>query len=107
MQATARGHGMTAGTNGGFLARRWRGGVPWPQLFWRDMLAFGSVLNLLASFAALMLVAMGAAPVLAAALHFAPVPWNLFLFAALWRLPRRPAVVVFAAAVWVIVMTVV
>lgn len=92
---------------GSFLARRWRGAVAWPVLFWRDMLAAGTVVNLLASFAALMLASQGAPMTLAATVHFAPLPYNLFLFLALWRLPQRPALVAAAAAVWLVLMTVV
>jgi hypothetical protein len=98
---------VTALPSAGFLARRWRGAVAWPRLFWRDMLVVGTLVNLLASFAALMLAAQGAAPALAAALHFAPLPYNAFLFLALWRLPRRPRPVAWASAVWVAAMTVV
>jgi hypothetical protein len=43
----------------------------------------------------------------AVALHFAPVPYNLFLFLALWRLARRPAPVVAAAVAWLVVVTVI
>ena len=92
---------------GVFFARRWRGEVDWPTLFWRDMLAYGTVLNIAASFAALMLAALGAPGGAAAALHFAPVPYNAFLFICLWRLRRRPATVAAAAALWLVVMTVV
>lgn len=95
-----------AATGGHFFARRWRGLVPWPRLFWRDMLAVGSVINLLASFAALMLAALGA-PLAAVALHLAPLPYNAFLLAALWRLPGRPALVAAAGALWFVVMAVV
>lgn len=90
----------------GFFLRRWRGQVVWQRLFWRDMLAVGSVLNLAASFGALALLALGAPGALAAALHFAPVPYNLFLFIALWRLAQRPAPVVGLALVWLVVVTV-
>jgi hypothetical protein len=93
--------------SGGFFARRWRGEVAWPTLFWRDMLGFGTLLNLTASFGALMLAALGAPGAAVVALHFAPVPYNVFLFAALWRLARRPAPVVLVAAAWLVVMTVV
>lgn len=92
---------------GGWLRRRWRGTVAWPTIFWRDMLVVGTLVNLLASFGALMLVALGAPAAFAVALHFAPVPWNLLLFALLWRLPRRPAAAVLAGAAWVVLMTVV
>jgi hypothetical protein len=98
---------MKPAGGGSFLARRWQGAVTWPRLFWRDMLATGTVVNLLASFAALMLASQGAPMALAATLHFAPLPYNLFLFLALWRLPQRPAPVAAAAAAWLVLMTVV
>ena len=79
-----------------FFARRWRGQIAWQRLFWRDMLAVGTVLNLAASFGAV-----------AVALHFAPMPYNLFLCLALWRLAQRPAPVAAAALAWLVVMTVV
>lgn len=91
----------------GFFLRRWRGGIAWWPLFWRDMLVVGSLLNLAASIGALALMAMGAPGAVAAALHFAPAPYNLFLFLALWRLAQRPAPVVAAALAWLVVVTVV
>lgn len=71
----------------GFLRQRWRGHAPLRTLFWRDMLAVGTALNLLFSFAALMLAAQGLPMVWAAALHFATLPWNAFLATAVWRTP--------------------
>ena len=116
-----------------FFARRWRGQIAWQRLFWRDMLAVGTVVNVVATFAALMmasqgvpgwlavgtvlnlaasfgalaLLAMGAPGAVAVALHFAPMPYNLFLCLALWRLAQRPAPVAAAALAWLVVMTVV
>lgn len=90
-----------------FFARCWRGQIAWQRLFWRDMLAVGTVLNLAASFGALALLAMGAPGAVAVALHFAPMPYNLFLCLALWRLAQRPAPVAAAALAWLVVMTVV
>jgi hypothetical protein len=68
-----------------FFSARWRGAVPAATVFWRDMLGVGSALNLLASFLALLLASQGAPPALAVALHFAPLPYNLFLFEAVRR----------------------
>lgn len=90
-----------------FVARRWRGEVPLRRLFWRDMLAVGSFVNVLASFAALAAAAAGAPMAWAAALHFAPVPWNVFLFVVLWRRPGRPFLMAAVAAGWLVVMTVI
>lgn len=89
-----------------FLARRWRGEVPLRRLFWRDMLMVGTLVNLLATFAALMAAATGAPMAVAVALHFAPIPYNVFLFMALWRLPGRPAAAATVAALWLALMTV-
>ena len=91
----------------GYFQRRWRGQVAWQRLFWRDMLAAGTVLNLAVSFGALALLALGAPGAVAAALHFAPVPYNLFLFLALWRLAQRPAPVVAAGLAWLVAVTLV
>jgi hypothetical protein len=76
-------------------------------LFWRDMLGVGTVLNLAASFAALMWIERGAELWAAVALHFAPLPFNLFLFLAFLRTPGRPAAFVAAAAAWLVLVTIV
>jgi hypothetical protein len=91
----------------GYFARRWRGEVPAPVLLWRDMLLVGTVLNLVATFTALMLIAQGVPTPWAVALHFAPVPYNVFLFAALGRAPQRTPLAMGLAAVWLAVMTLV
>lgn len=80
--------------------------MPLRRLFWRDMLGVGTLVNLAATFVSLMAAAQGAPIVLAAALHFAPMPYNLFLFAALWRLRERGSVLPFVALVWLVAMTV-
>lgn len=90
-----------------FLARRWRGEIPLRVLLWRDMLAFGTVLNLFASFAALALAALHVDLRIAFAVHLAPVPYNLFLVVALWRTPQRSALASVIALVWLVAMTVV
>lgn len=96
---------MSRGDN--FISRRWRGETPLSTLFWRDMLAIGTLLNLLLSFVALMVAALGGDIRLAAALHFAPTPYNLFLCLAVWRSPRRSPAHAMAALVWMGVVTVV
>lgn len=90
----------------GFLRQRWRGQAPLHTLFWRDMLAFGTVLNRLFRFAALMLAAQGLCTAWAVRLHFAPTPWNAFLVAALWRTPGATRVVRAASWVWLGLMVV-
>ena len=83
-----------------FFARRWRGEVPMATLLWRDMFVVGSVVNAVATFSALIAATQGVALWIAAAMHFAPVPYNVFLFAAVGRSPERTPLVMAAAGVW-------
>lgn len=89
----------------GFFSRRWRGHVPAARLFWRDMVLVGSIVNLASTFLALMLAAQGVATSIAVAVHFAPLPYNLFLCAALWRHPGRTAAQSGAAGLWLALAT--
>ena len=88
-----------------FFSRRWRGQVPCGALFWRDMVLVGGSVNLLFGFLALALMAVGAPLAVVVAAHFAPLPYNLFLFAALWRLPGRPLWLSAAAIGWLLLAT--
>lgn len=91
---------------GGFFSRRWRGHVPMQALFWRDMVLVGTLINLLATGVALALAASDLPIALAAAVHFAPLPFNLFLVAAVWRLPGSGAYR-WASLAWLVVVTLV
>lgn len=88
-----------------YFARRWRGDIPAAVLLWRDMLAIGSLLNLAVTFAALFMLSQGAALGLAAAVHFAPMPYNVFLFAAFWRSAQRTAITGAIAVGWLCLVT--
>jgi hypothetical protein len=92
---------------GNFFSRRWRGETPLRTLLWRDMLAVGTMINLLMSFAALAIAALHLDLRLALAAHFSPLPYNLFLVVALMRSPQRSATVSTVALVWLVLMTVV
>lgn len=94
---------MKSTPTGNYFSRRWNGQVPWPVLFWRDILGVGTAINLAATFLALVAAIQGAEIGLVALLHFAPLPYNFFLFAALWRAPQRPAVAAAVALVWFVV----
>lgn len=91
----------------GYLARRWRGQLPLPALLWPEMLGWGTAVNLAVSGLALALLATGLPGALAVLVHFAPLPWNLFIVAAVWRHPRCQAGSRVLAASWLVVMTVV
>ncbi len=80
--------------------------MPPAVLFWRDMLGVGSAVNVAASVAALAVAASGGPMALAVGLHFAPLPYNLFLFCAVWRAPWRSAFTAAVGMVWLGVMTV-
>lgn len=87
-----------------FFSSRWRGQVHFGQLFWRDMVVVGSLVNLLSGFLALALMAADAPLTAVVAAHFAPLPYNLFLFAALWRQPDRPACMSAGAIGWLLLV---
>ncbi|MFN7782986.1 MAG: hypothetical protein ACK5PG_09625 [Lysobacterales bacterium] len=87
-----------------FFRLRWYGEVPMRRLFWSDMLLIGTLINLTASVAALALVAGGAPAWLAVALHFAPVPYNLFLLLAVGRSPERGTGIELLAGLWFVAM---
>lgn len=90
----------------GFFTRRWRTEVPMRVLFWRDMVLVGTLINLLATGLALAMAASGLSIALAAAVHFAPLPYNLFLVASVWRLSTS-AVHRWPAAAWLAFVTLV
>lgn len=90
----------------GFIGRRWRGEASAAVVYWRDMLAVGSLANLSTSFAALMLAAQGADLLTAALTHFALLPYNVFLVVALWRTPHRTRTMAWTSLVWLGAVTV-
>lgn len=70
---------------GSFFSTRWSGGVPIEQLFWRDLILVGTGVNIAATLVSLGLLAAKAPLAAALAVHFAPLPYNLFLAFAVWR----------------------
>jgi hypothetical protein len=84
----------------GFWGSRWHAQVPWRRLFWRDMLVVGSVINLFTGFVALMLFAQDQPMAAVLAVHVAPLPYNAFLLASLWRHPQPSAVVKWVGLGW-------
>lgn len=84
----------------GYFTDRWQARVPFRTLFWRDMWAIGSVANLFAGFLSLMAVAQRWGDGWTLAAHFALLPYNLFLVAAVWRSPASSDVSKAAAVVW-------
>jgi hypothetical protein len=55
------------------------------RVLWIDMLVYGTAINVASGLAALALFANAAPTAVAAAVHFAPLPYNLFLVVAVWK----------------------
>ena len=96
---------MSMPRTAGFIGSRWRGEASAAALYWRDMLIVGSLLNLFTGFAALMLAAQGIELVIAAVVHFALLPYNVFLVVALWRTPRCSKRMAWTSLAWLAAVT--
>lgn len=83
-----------------FFSARWNGLTPLGTLLWRDMLVVGTLINIAASFMALAALALDVHAGIAVAIHFVPLPYNVFLLAALLRRPDAGAATTAVAAVW-------
>ena len=90
----------------GFIGSRWRGEASAAVVYWRDVLAVGSIINLFTGFAALMLAAQGVNLLIAAVVHFAMLPYNVFLVVALWRTPSRTQIMAWTSLIWLGAVTV-
>jgi hypothetical protein len=90
-----------------WATRRWRGEVPLWTLLWRDLMLVGTLVNLLFTGAGLAALAITDQIGWAVALHFAPLPWNLFLVACVWRFPPTSAVTRPTAVAWLIAVLVI
>jgi hypothetical protein len=93
-----------------FFSRRWRRQVPLGTLFWRDMIVVGSVINLAAAFVALMALGLKAGLMVTILIFHAPLPYNIFLVASVWRAadiadPKTASSARFGAAIWLAVAT--
>ncbi len=71
------------------LAELWNGRVPLGQAFWGYAILFGSLLNLITTGAALAAFVLGLNPLLAIAIHFLSLPYNLLMVLAVWRSADR------------------
>lgn len=90
-----------------FFSQRWQGQVPLAVLLWRDMLSVGTMINLTATFLAIIAIIQGANSWIAFALHLAPMPYNIFLLTAILRAPDRNKFASSIATGWLVVVTLV
>ena len=90
-----------------WATRRWRGEVPLRTLLWRDLMLVGTLVNLLFTGVGLAVFAITDQIGWAVALHFAPLPWNLFMVVCVWRLPTSSAATRPIAVAWLIAVLVI
>ena len=95
-----------------YFLTRWHGSIPLPRLLWRDTVAIGTLINLIAVLASVIAWDQGVGTAAAAAIFFSPLPYNLFLLFAVWRTSERVAepgriIARVVAALWMFVVTVV
>ncbi|MGF7006738.1 hypothetical protein [Aminobacter sp. BE322] len=77
--------GPVGGGLAAFFLRRWHGEVSLGQLFWRDMIGVGSLINVATTVVALLILAAKLPIWWAFAVHLAPLPYNLFLYGSVLR----------------------
>lgn len=103
--------GNRAEGNAGFFRARWLGQVPIDRLFWRDMLLVGTVINIASSAVALIVLGLKLPLWVVLAVHFAPVPYNIFLTIAVWRTAEtsgtKATLMLLGSALWLIATAVV
>ncbi len=67
----------------------WLGELPLHEAFWRWLVTYGLILNLGATMIGLTLVLAEVPIILAAIVHFLPLPYTLFAAAGAWRSASR------------------
>ena len=95
-----------------FFGSRWQGAVPLDRLFWCDLAAVGTAINIASSVAALILLGLKQPLALVLAVHFSPVPYNIFLTLAVWRTAEKAggakaSAIMLGSALWLILTAVV
>lgn len=95
-----------------FFRSRWLGQVPLDRLFWRDMVLVGTAISIASSVAALILLALKLPLQAVLAVHFAPVPYTIFLMLAVWRTAEKTggakaSMMMLGAALWLILTIVI
>jgi hypothetical protein len=71
------------------LKQLWLGQLPLREAFWRYLVTYDLILNLAATITALTLVLAEAPIILAAIVHFLPLPYSLFAATGTWRSADR------------------
>ncbi|UCI08407.1 hypothetical protein [Mesorhizobium sp. B1-1-8] len=95
-----------------FFRARWRNQVSLDRLFWRDMVLVGTVINIASTVLALVLLGLTLPLGIVLAVHFLPVPYNIFLALAVWRAAEKSggakaSLMMLGSAFWLIATVVV
>jgi hypothetical protein len=90
-----------------FFSQRWHGRISWPTLFWRDLLLIGTGMNVLMTGTALALLSQDAPIQWVLLAHLLPLPYNLFIVSAIWRLQQRPVVIPAISLGWLLLFVLV
>jgi hypothetical protein len=85
-----------------YFSERWKARIPFRDLFWRDLIVRGTLINVLITFFGLMLIAQGYPPSWAVVLHLLVLPYNLFLAIAVLRWPGANVSFKVVAGAWLI-----
>jgi hypothetical protein len=100
---------LLANDGAGFFRARWLGAVSLDRLFWFDMIVVGTAINLVTSFAALIVLGLKWPVWASIAVYLAPLPYNLFLVFAVWRAaenladPRLASYARTGALLWLVI----
>lgn len=73
------------------MGRLWRGELPLSEAFWTHAIILVAVLNMVATAAALGLLAAGLHPAAAVAIYIAPFPYVVAAVVGVWRSADRQA----------------
>jgi hypothetical protein len=71
------------------VVRLWRGEVALARAFWEYAIIYGSFANLISTIASFAVIAANGPILLAVALHFTPLPYNVLVVVAVWRSAAR------------------
>jgi hypothetical protein len=71
------------------LQRLWRGEMPLKEAFWRYMITYDLILNIVATLAALIVILNNGPIAIAAIVHVLPVPYSLLAAIGTWRSADR------------------
>ncbi len=83
-----------------YFSKRWQAQVAFGDLFWKDLIVCGTLVNLLITFFGLMLIAQGYPSSWAVMMHFLVLPYNIFLVLAVLRWPEAKMWFKTSAGAW-------